>query len=205
MSGPTAPCSSSPAATCSDSRVGEEGGEGRDLFLLEDNSFRRLFFSLCQMKTRQCWKSYKVSEKRGRRSNNLHILVCPAGQSCGGEGGADGSSASRAHRHGSRRFSLQTRGTHVGWGQRGGRAAHGRRRCPGAALSWIGGGLLTNYQVWEEGDRCCGLHRRHCRRRPVLTVTGSCSMEHTALDTRAPSQPGRQRFRHVPVRTALRA
>lgn len=35
------------AAACSASRVGEEGGEGRDFFLLEDNSFRRLFFSLC--------------------------------------------------------------------------------------------------------------------------------------------------------------
>lgn len=52
VSGPTAPCSSSPAAAaCSASRVGEEGGEGRDFFLLEDNSFRRLFFSLCKMKT----------------------------------------------------------------------------------------------------------------------------------------------------------
>lgn len=47
VSGPTAPCSASPAAACSASRVGEEGGEGRDFFLLEDNSFRRLFFSLC--------------------------------------------------------------------------------------------------------------------------------------------------------------
>ncbi len=47
VSGPTAPCSTSPAAACSASRVGEEGGEGRDFFLLEDNSFRRLFFSLC--------------------------------------------------------------------------------------------------------------------------------------------------------------
>lgn len=47
LSGPTAPCSSSPAAACSASRVGEEGGDGRDFFLLEDNSFRRLFFSLC--------------------------------------------------------------------------------------------------------------------------------------------------------------
>lgn len=46
VSGPMAPCSASPAAACSASRVGEEGGEGRDFFLLEDNSFRRLFFSL---------------------------------------------------------------------------------------------------------------------------------------------------------------
>lgn len=46
VSGPTAPWSTSPAAACSASRVGEEGGEGRDFFLLEDNSFRRLFFSL---------------------------------------------------------------------------------------------------------------------------------------------------------------
>lgn len=46
VSGPTAPCSTSPAAACSASRVGEEGGEGRDFFLL-DNSFSRLFFSLC--------------------------------------------------------------------------------------------------------------------------------------------------------------
>lgn len=48
VSGPTAPCSTSPAAACSASGVGEEGGEGRDFFLLEDNSFRRLFFSLCR-------------------------------------------------------------------------------------------------------------------------------------------------------------
>lgn len=47
VSGPTAPCSTSPAAACSASRVGEEGGEGRDFFLLEDNSLRRLFFSFC--------------------------------------------------------------------------------------------------------------------------------------------------------------
>lgn len=47
VSGPTAPCSTSPAAACSPSRVGEEGGEGRDFFLLEDSSFRRLFFSFC--------------------------------------------------------------------------------------------------------------------------------------------------------------
>ena len=51
VSGPTAPCSSSPAAACSASRVGDEGGEGRDFFLLEDNSFRRLFFSLCSNKS----------------------------------------------------------------------------------------------------------------------------------------------------------
>jgi len=48
LSGPTAPCNTSPAAACSVSSVGEEGGEGRDFFLLEDNSFRRLFFSLCK-------------------------------------------------------------------------------------------------------------------------------------------------------------
>lgn len=47
VSGPTAPCRTSPAAACSASRVGEEGGEGRDFFLLEDNSLRRLFFSFC--------------------------------------------------------------------------------------------------------------------------------------------------------------
>lgn len=46
VSGPTAPCSTSPAAACSPSRVGEEGGEGRAFFLLE-SSFRRLFFSFC--------------------------------------------------------------------------------------------------------------------------------------------------------------
>lgn len=51
VSCPMAPCSTSPAAACSASRVGEEGGEGRDFFLLEDNSFRRLFFSLCSIKT----------------------------------------------------------------------------------------------------------------------------------------------------------
>lgn len=51
VSCPTAPCSTSPAAVCSASRVGEEGGEGRDFFLLEDSSFRRLFFSLCSIKT----------------------------------------------------------------------------------------------------------------------------------------------------------
>lgn len=47
VSWPTAPCSTSPGAVSSPSWVGEEGGEGRDFFLLEDNSFRRLFFSLC--------------------------------------------------------------------------------------------------------------------------------------------------------------
>lgn len=51
VSCPVAPCSTSPAAACSASSVGEEGGEGRDFFLLEDNSFRRLFFSLCSIKT----------------------------------------------------------------------------------------------------------------------------------------------------------
>lgn len=50
VSGPTAPCSTSPAAACSASRVGDEGGEARDFFLLEDNSFRRLFFSFCDNK-----------------------------------------------------------------------------------------------------------------------------------------------------------
>lgn len=47
VSWPPAPCSTSPGAVSSPSWVGEEGGEGRDFFLLEDNSFRRLFFSLC--------------------------------------------------------------------------------------------------------------------------------------------------------------
>lgn len=50
-SGAAAPWSASPtppaaAAACSASRVGEEGGEERDFFLL-DNSFSRLFFSFC--------------------------------------------------------------------------------------------------------------------------------------------------------------
>lgn len=53
VSGPTAPCSTSPAAACSTSNVGEEGGEGRDFFLLEDNSFRRLFFSLCKSNSKK--------------------------------------------------------------------------------------------------------------------------------------------------------
>lgn len=53
VSGPTAPCSTSPAAACSASRVGEDGGEGRDFFLLDDNSFRRLFFSLCKKPQQQ--------------------------------------------------------------------------------------------------------------------------------------------------------
>lgn len=47
VSGATAPWSASAAAACSASRVGEEGGEERDFFLL-DNSFRRLFFSFCR-------------------------------------------------------------------------------------------------------------------------------------------------------------
>ena len=56
VSGPTAPCSASPAAAaCSASRVGEEGGEGRDFFLLEDRSLRRLFFSLCSNKTAELY------------------------------------------------------------------------------------------------------------------------------------------------------
>lgn len=58
VSSPTAPCSASPAAACSASRVGEEGGEGRDFFLLEDSSFRRLFFSLYKP-TRMMWLDKK--------------------------------------------------------------------------------------------------------------------------------------------------
>lgn len=53
VSGPAAPCSASPAAACSDSWVGEEGGEGRDFFLLEDSSLRRLFFSFCGRQQQQ--------------------------------------------------------------------------------------------------------------------------------------------------------
>jgi len=52
--GASAPWSASPAAAaCSASRVGEEGGDGRGFFLLEDRSFRRLFFSLCNRNTRR--------------------------------------------------------------------------------------------------------------------------------------------------------
>lgn len=39
---------SPPAAICSASSVGEEGGEGRAFFLLEDSSFSRPFFSRCK-------------------------------------------------------------------------------------------------------------------------------------------------------------
>lgn len=63
VSGPTAPCSTSPAAACSASSVGEEGGEGRDFFLLEDNSFRRLFFSLCKKKAEIFCSSLRGNEK----------------------------------------------------------------------------------------------------------------------------------------------
>lgn len=52
MSGPMAPWKTSPVAACSASRVGDEGGEGRDFFLLDDNSFRIPFFSLCRTKER---------------------------------------------------------------------------------------------------------------------------------------------------------
>lgn len=61
-SGPTAPCSTSPAAACSASRVGEEGGEGRDFFLLEESSLRRLFFSFCDR--RREWQQARVTKDR---------------------------------------------------------------------------------------------------------------------------------------------
>lgn len=61
VSGPAAQCSASPAAAaCSDSWVGEEGGEGRDFFLLEDSSLRRLFFSFCG---RQQWQKHVIEQR----------------------------------------------------------------------------------------------------------------------------------------------
>lgn len=46
-SGPTAPCSNVSEAACSDSNVGEDGGEGRDFRFVDapDRSFRKPFFS----------------------------------------------------------------------------------------------------------------------------------------------------------------
>lgn len=72
VSGPTAPCSSSPAAACSASRVGDEGGEGRDFFLLEDNSFRRLFFSLCSNKS----KHFFMLVNRNNSGGSKVELLC---------------------------------------------------------------------------------------------------------------------------------
>lgn len=84
VSWPTAPCSTSPAAACSASRVGEEGGEGRDFFLLEDSSFRRLFFSLCSIKTASFFHVRQLQQLPGQwhkqfsQTTHKYILMTAA-------------------------------------------------------------------------------------------------------------------------------
>lgn len=66
VSGPMALWKTSPVAACSASRVGEEGGEGRDFFLLDDNSFRRPFFSLCRTER----------NRESERKKLIMLLLC---------------------------------------------------------------------------------------------------------------------------------
>lgn len=82
VSGPMAPCSASLAAACSASRVGEEGGEGRDFFLLEDNSLRRLFFSLCSSKTEEFFISVRQPCQLLKANTDISIIKY-AGNICG--------------------------------------------------------------------------------------------------------------------------
>lgn len=67
-SGAMAPWGMSAAAACSASRVGDEGGDGRSFFLL-DNSFNRPFFSL--------WNTKRVCElKTERQETEAEMFSC---------------------------------------------------------------------------------------------------------------------------------